>query len=84
LGSNASGKSGWMQLLAGMVPNSLITAAMLADTAAPKKLGEVILGSVGGVYILPEYSGYLSLADDPVFIANRRGLFNIVNGSFQQ
>jgi hypothetical protein len=45
LGSNASGKSGWMQLLAGMVPNSLITAAMLADTAAPKKLGEVILGA---------------------------------------
>lgn len=45
LGSNASGKSGWMQLLAGMVPNSLITAAMLADTAALKKIGEVTLGS---------------------------------------
>lgn len=45
LGSNASGKSGWMQLLAGMVPNSLITAAMLADTASLKKLGEVSLGS---------------------------------------
>ncbi len=39
LGSTANGKSGWMQLVAGMIPNAIITAAMLASGAAAGNIG---------------------------------------------
>jgi hypothetical protein len=50
LGSNASGKSGWMQLLAGMVPTGLITAAMIAEGAVPKVLARSVLGGTAASF----------------------------------